>query len=39
MSNNVIYSMIGTPGVPEVLEQDVTKLENELKAFKRLSQS
>ena len=39
MSNNVIYSMIGTPGLSEGLKQDVAKLENELKAFKSSSQS
>ena len=39
MSNNVIYSMIDTPGLSDGLEHDVAKLENELKAFKSLSQS
>ena len=39
MYNNVIYSMIDTPGLSDGLKQDVTKLENELKAFKSLSQS
>ena len=31
--------MIDTPGLSEGLEQAVAKLKNELKAFKRLSQS
>ena len=39
MSNNVIYSMIDSPRLSDGLTQDVTKLENELKAFKSLSQS
>ena len=39
MSNNVIYSMIDTPGLSEGLEQDVAKPINELKASKSSSQS
>ena len=39
MSNNVIYSMLDTPRLSDELKRDVTKLENELKAFKSLSQS
>ena len=31
--------MIETPGLSDGLEEDVAKLKNELKAFKRLSQS
>ena len=31
--------MIETPGLSQGSEQDVTELKNELKSFKRLSQS